>query len=92
VEGTVTIDKAGRVVIPKEIRDELGLEPGETLAYATEGDSVTLRPLHANAPLQRERGVWVFRGNKPLSLEEANRLVRDARAQRDRHNLGLSDR
>jgi AbrB family looped-hinge helix DNA binding protein len=89
VEGTVTIDKAGRVVIPKEIRDELRLEPGDALAFATEGDSVTLRPLHANAPLQKERGVWVFRGAKPLSLEEANRIVHDAR---DRRNLGVSQR
>jgi AbrB family looped-hinge helix DNA binding protein len=92
MEGTVTIDKAGRVVIPKEIRDELRLAPGDTLAFATEGDSVTLRPLHANTPLQKERGVWVFRGNKPLSLEEANRLARDARARRDRRNLGVSER
>jgi AbrB family looped-hinge helix DNA binding protein len=92
VEGTVTIDRAGRVVIPKMIRDELRLEPGDTLALAIEGDSVTLRPLHANAPLQKERGVWVFRANKPLSLEEANRLVRDGRAQRDRRNLGMSER
>jgi AbrB family looped-hinge helix DNA binding protein len=92
MEGTVTIDRAGRVVIPKMIRDELRLEPGDTLAFAIEGDGVTLRPLHANAPLQKERGVWVFRGNKPLSLEEANRLVRTARAQRDRRNLGGSER
>jgi AbrB family looped-hinge helix DNA binding protein len=92
VKGTVPIDKAGRIVIPKEIRDELRLEPGDILALTTEGDSVTLRSLRANAPLQKERGVWVFRGSKPLSLEEANRLVRDARAQRDRRNRGMSQR
>ena len=92
MEGTVTIDKAGRVVIPKEIRDELRLETGDTLAFASEGGSVTLRPLHANAPLQKERGVWVFRGGKPLSLEEANRIVRDARDQRGRRNFGVSER
>jgi AbrB family looped-hinge helix DNA binding protein len=92
MEGTVTIDKAGRVVIPKEIRDELRLEPGDTLAFASEGGSVTLRPLHANTPLQKERGVWVFRGSAPLSLEEANRIVRDAREQRDRRNLGVPQR
>ena len=92
MEGTITIDKAGRVVIPKEIRDELRLEPGDTLAFASEGDRVTLRPLHANTPLQKERGVWVFRGSKPLSLDEANRIVRDARDERDRRNLTVSQR
>jgi AbrB family looped-hinge helix DNA binding protein len=92
MEGTVTIDKAGRVVIPKEIRDVLRLEPGDTLAFATEDDSVTLRPLHASAPLQKERGVWVFRGSKPLSLDEANRILRDTREHRDRVNLDVSHR
>lgn len=85
---TVTIDKAGRVVIPKEIRDELHLEAGDTLALESEGECVTLRPVHAGTPLQKERGVWVFHGGKPLSLDESNRLVRDDREQRDRQNLG----
>lgn len=80
----VTIDRAGRVVIPKEIRDELRLEPGDTLAFVTGEDSVTLRPLHTHSPLQKERGVWVFRGGKPLSLDEASAIVREARERRNR--------
>ena len=85
---TVTIDKAGRVVIPKEIRDELRLEAGDTLTLESEGERVTLRPAHVGTPLQKEHGVWVFHGGKRLSLDEANRLVRDAREQRDRQNTG----
>jgi AbrB family looped-hinge helix DNA binding protein len=85
---TVTIDKAGRVVIPKEIRDELRLEAGATLAIESEGERVTLRPIHGATPLCKERGVWVFRGRETLSIEEANRVVRDAREQRDRKNGG----
>lgn len=85
---TVTIDKAGRVVIPKEIRDELRLEPGDTLALESEGECVTLRPVHGGTPLQKERGVWVFRGGAPLLLDEANEIVRDTREQRDRQNTG----
>jgi hypothetical protein len=36
--------------------------------------------------------VWVFRGDKVLSLEEANRIVRDTRAERDRQNGDERDR
>ena len=85
---TVTIDKAGRVVIPKQIRDELRLEAGDTIAIESEGESVTLRPVHGGTKLQKERGVWVFRGGKPLSLNEANEMVREAREERHRQNTG----
>jgi AbrB family looped-hinge helix DNA binding protein len=85
---TVTIDKAGRVVIPKEIRDELRLEPGDSLALESEREHVTLRPVHTKTPLQKERGVWVFRGDKPLSLDETNQMVRETREQRDSQNRG----
>jgi AbrB family looped-hinge helix DNA binding protein len=83
---TVTIDKAGRVVIPKEIRDELRLEAGDTLELESEGERVTLRPVNTGPLLQRERGVWVFRGSKALSLDEANEIVSETRADRDRQN------
>src|SRR5712664_3965824 len=79
---TVTIDKAGRVVIPKEIRDALRLEAGDTLALESEGERVTLPPVRGVAPLQKERGVRVFHGGKSLSLDEANQLVREARERR----------
>jgi AbrB family looped-hinge helix DNA binding protein len=85
---TVTIDKAGRVVIPKEIRDELRLDPGDSLALESKGEHVTLRPVHTSTPLQKERGVWVFRGDKPLSLDETNQMVRETREQRDSQNRG----
>jgi len=85
---TVTIDKAGRVVIPKEVRDELRLEAGDTLALESEEEHVTLRPARGGTSLRKERGVWVFHGGKPLFLDEANQLLRDAREQRDRKNAG----
>lgn len=83
---TVTIDKAGRVVIPKEIRDQLRLEGGDTLALESEGERVILSPVHGGSPLQKERGVWVFHGRGALSLDEANQIVRDTRERRFRNN------
>jgi AbrB family looped-hinge helix DNA binding protein len=41
----LTIDKAGRVVIPKALREELRLEPGDSLEMETSGESITLRPV-----------------------------------------------
>jgi AbrB family looped-hinge helix DNA binding protein len=41
----LTIDKAGRVVIPKPLREELHLEPGDCLEMETAGEQITLRPV-----------------------------------------------
>ena len=63
---TVKLDKAGRIVIPKALRDELHLEPGSTLALESDGNSVTLRPVRSSTRLRPEREVWVFRTGKRL--------------------------
>jgi len=85
---TVTIDREERVVIPKTVRQKLQLEAGDTLELESEGNAVTLRPVHAASPLRKEHGIWVFYGRKPLTVSEADKLIRDAREERDRRNLG----
>jgi AbrB family looped-hinge helix DNA binding protein len=87
---TVTLDRAGRVLIPKNLRDELHLEPGDTLELESEGEKVTLRPVRATTPLRKERGVWVFRSGKELSAADTDKALRDIREQRDRRNRGES--
>jgi AbrB family looped-hinge helix DNA binding protein len=82
MDATVTIDKAGRIIIPKKVRDELRLEPGDSLTLESRGEQVILRPLDSNVSLQKERGIWTFRGKEPLSLEEANQIVRATREPR----------
>ena len=79
---TVTIDKAGRIVIPKRVRDELGLEPGDKLTLESQSDRVILRRSDSKAYLRKERGVWTLRGGQPLSLDEANQIVRATREPR----------
>jgi len=85
---TVTLDKAGRVVLPKMLREELHLEPGDTLALESEGDSVLLRPVRTSSPLRKERGVWVFRTGKRLPATVTDEVLRESRQQRDRHSRG----
>ena len=84
----VTIDNAGRVVIPKTLRDELHLEPGDRLEIETEGDRVTLRPVRSSSPLRKERGVWVFRTGRKLSAGITDKVLQETRARRDRVNRG----
>jgi AbrB family looped-hinge helix DNA binding protein len=85
---TVTLDKAGRVVIPKSLRDELHLEPGDTLELESEGERVTLRPVRSQSPLRKEQGVWVFRGSKKLAAASTDSVLQQLRQERDRDNGG----
>ena len=86
----VTLDQAGRVVIPKTLRDELRLSPGDTLDLTVKGDEVTLRPRRGSTPLQKERGVWVFRAGEPLTARETDDFLRGIRGERQRQNAGES--
>ena len=81
---TVTLDKAGRVVIPKSLRDELRLAPGDSLALATDGDLMTLRPVRSASALRKEHGIWVFRSGKKVSAADTNRALEKLRQERDR--------
>jgi AbrB family looped-hinge helix DNA binding protein len=86
----VTLDRAGRVVLPKAVRDEMHLSPGDTLDLTVKGDEVTLRPRRSATPLQKERGVWVFRTGEPLAADETDETLRTIRARRHRRNTGPS--
>lgn len=58
----LTLDKAGRVLIPKSLRQEWHLSPGDTLQMESQGGQITLRPVRPKALIKKERGVWVYQG------------------------------
>lgn len=41
---TITIDRVGRVVIPKDIRDEAGIEPGMMLEIRVREGRIEIEP------------------------------------------------
>jgi AbrB family looped-hinge helix DNA binding protein len=78
----ITLDRAGRVLIPKTLRRQLHLAPGDALELASEGEEITLRPLRPKAILKKERGVWVYQGERTgASIPD---LIDQQRAQRSR--------
>ena len=82
----VTLDQAGRVVLPKALRDGLRVSAGDTFDVIVQGDEVILRPRRAASPLQKESGVWVLRTGKPLTSAETEEALRRVRVARHRQN------
>lgn len=88
MKDVVTLDRAGRIVLPKPLRDELDLSPGDTLDLSVEGEQVMLRPRRSSSPLQKKQGVWVFSTGKPMIFDETAETLRKVRERRDRRNAG----
>ncbi|MGZ4732979.1 MAG: AbrB/MazE/SpoVT family DNA-binding domain-containing protein [Terriglobales bacterium] len=88
MNATLTIDKAGRVVLPKPVRDALQISPGDSLELESSEDHIVLRPAPSKGRMYKKQGVWVFDSGVPLSAEVVNKTIRRVRAERDRHVLG----
>ena len=59
----ISIDRAGRVVLPKALRQKMRVEAGDDLLVEAEDDRITLRPVRQEALLKKELGIWVYQGD-----------------------------
>jgi len=71
-----TIDKAGRLVIPKRLRDHLGLRPGEVEVTA-EGTGLRVEPV-AGESLDEREGRLVIPASGVQIDDDLVRSLRDA--------------
>ena len=60
------VDQAGRIVLPKSIRDALGLLPGTKVDISPYGAGVQVLPAGRTARLVEEDGVLVSAGETPV--------------------------
>jgi AbrB family looped-hinge helix DNA binding protein len=76
-----TIDKAGRLVIPRPLRDRIGLADGGEVEIELDGAAVRIAPV-AGHDLREEGGLLVIPSTgTPISAAEVRELI-DA----DRHH------
>ncbi len=53
-----TISIKGQVTVPQEIRDRLGLSPGDRVEFVVEGDRTMIRPSRSEEdPFEKYRGI-----------------------------------
>jgi AbrB family looped-hinge helix DNA binding protein len=78
----VTIDRAGRVVIPQTLRHRLGLDPGSKLEIEEVDGALLLRPESTVQVDIAEDGLPLLRAPHdapPLTSEDVRRVLEDVR-------------
>lgn len=71
-----TIDQAGRLVIPKALRDRLGLRPGAVEVVA-DGSGLRVDPLTDDSLEERDGMLVIPASGTPIGDDDV-RLLRDA--------------
>ena len=83
------IDKAGRLVVPKKLRDALHLVPGTRLVLRREGEAIVLEPESRPRGLYLKNGIPVYDVG-PLPPLEDRDWVEEARNERAEELMGLA--
>ena len=74
-----TVDAVGRIVIPKPLRDDLGLVPGSTVDISRYGGGLQLVAAGRTAQLVDEAGSLVATGDTEIDDDVVFRLIDSAR-------------
>jgi AbrB family looped-hinge helix DNA binding protein len=81
-----TIDAAGRVVIPKALRDRAGLQAGMEIEVNLRDGLIEIAPPPPQGRLVREGGFLVWEpaeGTPTVGTEEINEAIRQLREDRE---------
>jgi AbrB family looped-hinge helix DNA binding protein len=82
---TITLGKAGRLVVPKSIRDSLGLREGSRLKLVIQGGTLQAAPEPDPVRIELKDGFPVIQAGPPMkrgTIVKAIKADRDAREGR----------
>jgi len=77
----VKIDMSGRIVVPKVLRDRLGLKPDMALEVQEHADGLLLRVPTPQPTMVNIEGLWVHQGTAQANVDWA-RVREDVRDER----------
>ena len=77
---TARVTSKGQITVPKLIRERLGIEPGDEIAFHFDDDRIEIRPV-LRKHLVEFRGM--FSVDRALLIAEERARSRDARARND---------
>jgi AbrB family looped-hinge helix DNA binding protein len=77
-----TIDRFGRVLVPKALRDQLGLKPGSVLEMEDSGNEIRIKPVRDRPLLVKKGKVLVYAGKASGNILEVVKAHREARFER----------
>jgi AbrB family looped-hinge helix DNA binding protein len=81
----LSIDKFGRVVLPKKLRQHLGVHVGLKVEVQETAEGILLKPVRRESGLMMKDGVLIHRGGGDNSHINWDTLVEDEREERIRH-------
>jgi AbrB family looped-hinge helix DNA binding protein len=82
------IDSAGRLILPKRVRDRLRLTTGSVVELEEHPGEVVLRPKEQAPAFVQRNGRWVYVGQVHDGFDW-DAMVEKDREERDREILGL---
>ena len=82
------IDSAGRLVLPKRIRDRLRLTTGSIVELEEHPGEVVIRAKEQKPAFVQRNGRWVYVGQVPNGFDW-DAMIENDREERDREILGL---
>jgi AbrB family looped-hinge helix DNA binding protein len=80
---TITLGKAGRLVVPKSVRDSLGLREGSRLKLDVQGGTILASPEADEVTIETKGGFPVIRSGPPLKRGDIVSAIKADREKRD---------
>ena len=90
---THKVGAKGQVVIPKDIRDRIGIRPGDEVAFEADGGGVRVRRIKDDRGIRAERikalrGIWTDGGGTDALREERRHEREREERKAEEHGVG----